>query len=73
MKEGQERSLNLLITLSANFPFSHSLTLMAVCAVAQSCCSQKCRLVALTAPPAEGLQGVEVNVLVRIGDLRPSA
>ena len=40
VQQGQGQPLNLLITLSPNFPTSHSLTLTAVCAVAPSCCSQ---------------------------------
>ena len=45
VQEGQGRPQDLLITLSPNFPSSHSLPLTAVCAVAPSCCSQKRRLV----------------------------
>ena len=48
VQEGQGRPLNLLITLSPNFPSRHSLTLTALCALAQSCCSQKHRLVITT-------------------------
>ena len=45
VQEGQERTLNLLITLSPNFPSSQSLTLATVRAVAPYRCSQKRRLV----------------------------
>ena len=40
VREGQERPLNQLITLSLNSPSSHSLTLMAVCAIALSRCNE---------------------------------
>ena len=45
VQEGQGRPQNLLITLSPNFPSSHSPTLTAVCAVAPSCRSRKRRSV----------------------------
>ena len=48
VQEGQGQPLNLLITLSPNFPSRRSLTQTALCALAQSCCNQKHRLVITT-------------------------
>ena len=46
VQEGQGRPLNLLITLSPNFPSSHSVTLTAARAMALSRCNQLNQLVA---------------------------
>ena len=40
VQEGQERPLNLLITLPPNSPSSHSSTLTAVCVMVLSRCNQ---------------------------------
>ena len=52
VQEGEGRSLNLLITLSPDFPSNHSLTLKAACAMAPYRCNQSQQLVATLAPPA---------------------